>query len=78
MKSRCISSSSSSSLESIAQMRVYAIAILTTRTFEISVADPDIPFRGGGGGGGGGVGHEMRLNAKGIVWSFVGRKLLNI
>ena len=38
-----------------------------------AVADPDIPFRVGGGGGG----HEMRLNAKGIVGSFGGRKLID-
>ena len=31
---------------------------------------------GGGGGGGGGAGHEMRLNAKGTVGSFGGRKLI--
>ena len=36
-----------------------------------AVADPDIPFRVGGGG------HEMRLNAKGIVGSFGGRKLID-
>ena len=30
-----------------------------------SVADPDIPFRGGGG-------HEMRLNVKGTVGSLKG------
>ena len=35
----------------------------------LSVADPDFPFRGGGG-------HEMRLNAKGTVGSFGGRKLI--
>ena len=35
------------------------------------MADPDIPFRGGGGGG-----HELRLNAKGTVGSFGGRKLI--
>ena len=38
------------------------------------MAEPDIPFRGGGGGGG--EGHEMRLNAKGTVGSFGGRKLI--
>ena len=36
-----------------------------------SVADPDIPFRGVGGGG-----HEIRLNAKGTVGNFEGRKLI--
>ena len=34
-----------------------------------SVVVPDIPFRGGGG-------HEMRINVKGTVGSFVGRKLI--
>ena len=38
---------------------------------QLSVADPDIPFRGGGGGGA----HEfaeMRLNAKGTAGSLEG------
>ena len=34
------------------------------------MADPDIPFGEEGGG------HEMRLNAKGTVGSFGGRKLI--
>ena len=34
------------------------------------MADPDIPFGGGWGG------HEMRLNAKGTVEGFGGRKLI--
>ena len=39
------------------------------------MTDPDIPF-GGGGGGEGEEAHEMKLNAKGIVGSFGGRKLI--
>ena len=35
------------------------------------MAGPDIPFVRGGGGG-----HEIRLNAKGTVGSFGGRKLI--
>ena len=35
------------------------------------MADPDIPFRGVGGWV-----HEMRVNAKGTVGSFGGRKVL--
>ena len=37
----------------------------------LTVVDPNIPFTGGGGGG-----HEMKLNAKGNVGSFGGRKLI--
>ena len=43
------------------------------KCFRESVTDPDIPFRGGGGGG---ERHEMKLNAKGTVGSFGGRKLI--
>ena len=39
----------------------------TTNTGVLAVADPNIPFRGWG---------EMRLNAKGTVGSFGGRKLI--
>ena len=44
------------------------------------MADPHISFRVCGvcvgWGGGWGAGHEMRLNAKGTVGSFGGRKLM--
>ena len=43
------------------------VHVLSSSVLHYTVADPDIPFRGG---------DEMRLNAKGTVGSFQGRNLI--